>query len=127
MENAIGLSPVSNIESLNAGDIPGAVTNLVGITQSDTQINLTWTAAVPNVYVITGYTIEQSLDNSTWSIIVPDTQTAQASHIVSGLTEKTDYYYRVSAINVLGTGALSNTVQLHTFGPPDAIGTGGIL
>ena len=123
VENAIGLSPVSNIESLNAGDIPGAVTNLVGITQSDTQINLTWTAAVPNGYVITGYTIEQSLDNSTWSIIVPDTQTAQASHIVSGLTEKTDYYYRVSAINVLGTGALSNTVQLHTFGPPDAIGT----
>ena len=122
-ENAIGFSPDSNIESLNAGDVPGIVTNLAGTTQSDTQINLTWTVALPNGYPVTGHVIEQSLDNITWNVIVADTQTTQTSHTVSGLTTQTDYYYRVSAINQIGTGALSNTVQLHTFGPPDAIGT----
>ena len=123
VENAIGFSADSNIESLNAGDVPGVVTNLAGTTQSDTQLNLTWNAATPNGYPVTGYMIEQSVDNVTWTTLVPDTQNTQTSYTVSGLTEKTDYYYRVSAINTIGTGALSNTVQLHTFGPPDAIGT----
>jgi len=122
-ENAIGFSPDSNVESLNAGDVPGVVTNLAGTTQSDTQVNLTWTAAAPNGYPVTGHKIEQSLDNVTWNVIVADTQTAQTSHTVSSLTEKTDYYYRVSAINTIGTGSLSNTIQLHTFGPPEAIST----
>ena len=121
--NVVGISSYSTTGIIIAGDIPGAVTNTTGTTQSDTQINLTWTAATPNGYPVTGHVIEQSLDNTTWNVIVADTQTAQASHTVSGLTEKTDYYYRVSAINQLGTGAISNTVQLHTFGPPDAIGT----
>ena len=121
--NVVGTSSYSTTGIIIAGDIPGAVTNTTGTTQSDTQINLTWTAATPNGYPITGHVIEQSLDNTTWNVIVADTQTAQASHTVSGLTEKTDYYYRVSAINPLGTGAISNTVQLHTFGPPDAMGT----
>ena len=121
VENAIGFSADSNIESLNAGDVPGVVTNLAGTTQSDTQLNLTWNAATPNGYPVTGYLIEQSVDNVTWNIIVPDTQNTQTTYTVSGLTQSTDYYYRVSAINTIGTGSLSNTVQLHTFGPPDAI------
>ena len=120
-ENAVGFSADSNVESLNAGDIPGITTNLAGTTQSDTQINLTWSAAAPNGYPITGYKIEQSVDNLNWTPIVPDTQTAQTSHTVSGLTEKTDYYYRVSGINTIGSGPVSSTVLLHTFGPPDAI------
>ena len=122
VENAIGFSADSNIESLNAGDVPGVVTNLAGTTQSDTQLNLTWNAATPNGYPVTGYMIEQSVDNVTWTTLVPDTQNTQTTYNVSGLTQSTDYYYRVSAINAIGTGSLSNTVQLHTFGPPDAIG-----
>jgi hypothetical protein len=120
-ENAVGFSVASNVESLNAGDVPGITANLTGTTQSDTQILLNWTSSTPNGYPITGYKIEQSINNSVWTVLVADTQSTQTSYTSSSLTPATDYYYRVLGINQLGTSAISNTVLVHTFGPPEPV------
>ena len=88
----------------------------------DTQIRLNWTAPADNSYALSGYKIEQSPDGSTnWTVVVADTQSTTLLYTVSGLQPKTDYYYRVSAINSLGIGPVSTTVLGTTFDVPEAI------
>lgn len=73
------------------------------------QVTLTWTNSTWNggVYEITGYTIQQSLDNSSWNTVVADTGDLDPAHTITGLTNGTKYYFRVAAKNFKGTGAYS--------------------
>ena len=118
--NGLGDSTMSSVVNDKAGDVPNQVTGLTGTALNDTMIRLDWTAPADNSYAITGYKIEQSADNITWTVIVADTQSTAVVHTVSSLTTLTDYYHRVSAINALGTGTVSSSVQTTTMGVPDA-------
>ena len=101
--NTIGNSAFSGAVAIVAGDVPGALSSLVATTQSDTSISLTWPAPNANGYVITGYQIEQSTDGTTWGTpIVANTQSTAVSYTVTGLTDSTDYYFKVTGINALG-------------------------
>ena len=117
--NTIGNSPFSGAVAMIAGDVPGALSVLTATTQSDTSISLTWTAPNANGYTITGYQIEQSTDGTTWNTIVTNTQNTAVSYTVTGLTDSTDYYFKVTGINALGIGALGPIATAHTFGAPD--------
>ena len=118
--NTIGNSAFSGAVAMIAGDAPGALSVLTATTQSDTSISLTWTTPNTNGYTITGYQIEQSPDGTTWGApIVTNTQNTAVSYTVTGLTDSTDYYFKVSAINALGIGALGPVANAHTFGAPD--------
>ena len=121
--NALGNSATSSVVNDLAGDKPDQTTGLTGVALNETQIKLDWTAPGDNAYSITGYKIEVSPDNATWTTVVADTQTNAVTYTHTGLTTVTTYYHKVSAINALGTGNASSSVQTTTMGVPDAITT----
>ena len=121
--NALGNSLVSATVNDKAGDSPSQVTGFTGAALDDTRIKLDWTTPADNSYSLSGYKIEQSLDNTNWSTIVANTNSSAVTYTVTGLTTVTDYYYRVSAINALGEGATATVVSVTTMGVPDAITT----
>ena len=75
----------------------------VGVTNS---ITVTWTAPTDNGgQAVSGYRIQRSTDNATWSTIVSNTGSTVASYTDSSLTYGTTYYYRVAAHNLVSTTA----------------------
>jgi len=117
--NQVGNSVFSSAVSIIAGDTPGALGSLTAITQSDTSVQLTWTPATANGYAVTGYKVEQSLDGVAFTDVTANTQSTAVSYTVTGLTDSTDYYFKVTGINALGLGALGPVASAHTFGAPD--------
>jgi len=99
--------------------LPGDPTNLMVAPSGRTLIALTWTAPADNGGAeITGYQIDVGQESSTqepamkrtqdpvltWTTLVPNTGTAETRYIHRGLDPNTTRYYRVQAINSLGTG-----------------------
>ncbi len=109
---------------LSLDSAPGAPRNLTAIPSGPTRIVLSWTVPNDNGGVpITGYQIESSADGTNW----PDDPLEEdignkTTYTDPGLTEGTTRYYRVSAINRIGTGAPSNEASATTqaISAPDA-------
>ena len=76
-------------------------------------IDLSWTAPADNGgSAITGYRIEVSTDDATWTDLVADTgSTTDTTNSHTGLSVGDTRHYRVSAINVNGTGPASDTAM----------------
>lgn len=96
---------------------PGQVTGLtatdVGTSRSynSGRIDLSWTAPSNGGSAITGYFIERSLNSVTYSTLVANTFTTSTTYTDTGLTSAQTYYYRVSAINAVGTGTASSAAS----------------
>ena len=102
----------SNTKTFNitvTATAPAAPTGLAA-TAGNTQATLSWTAASNGGSNITDYLIEYSTDNSTWTTFT-DGISAATSATVTGLTNGTLYYFRVSAINAVNTSAASSTAS----------------
>ncbi len=99
-------SPADSAVVITA-NAPSAPTSVVG-TAGNTQVSLTWSAPVSNGgSAITDYRVEFSSNSGAiWSTFADGTSTTAAA-TVTGLTNGTSYTFRVSAINVAGTGATS--------------------
>ena len=95
---------------------PGAPTDLRATVSGNSQIDLAWTPPADNGGAsISGYKIEVSLDgDSDWSNLVTDTGNADTTHSDTGLADDTTRHYRVSAININGTGPPSNVASATT-------------
>ena len=108
--NAVGQGAYSNIMSTmpSTPTIPGAPIQNVP-ESGDTEIALSWLAPSANGGVpITDYVIQRSLNGTTgWSTISDGVSTA-LSYINTGLTNGTEYFYRIAAVNSVGTGPYSN-------------------
>ena len=92
---------------------PSAPRDLTADTKSPTQVDLAWDApAASGGSDATGYRIEVSTDaGSTWSVLVADTNSTDTTYTDSSPTNSCSLRtYRVSAINVIGTGSVSDTV-----------------
>ena len=101
--------------------VPESPTRLTATANGQTQIDLSWTASSDDGgAAITGYRIEVSEDNSTWSNLVADTNSTAISYSHTGLTAGTTRHYRVSAINSAGPGPASNTDSATTDAPEQA-------
>ena len=88
---------------------PAAPTGLTA-TSGNTQASLAWTAASNGGSSITDYLIQYSTDNSTWTTFIDGTSTSTTA-TVTGLTNGTLYYFRVSAINLINTSSASSTAS----------------
>ncbi|MFP4007273.1 MAG: DUF4114 domain-containing protein [Spirulinaceae cyanobacterium] len=101
---------------------PLAPDSLVAAASSDTEIALAWNDNSNNE---TGFKIERSLDNTNWT----EVGTAGAnttSYTDTGLSADTQYYYRLSAINGVGTSTTIDTNSTTTnTGITTPIGGGG--
>ena len=101
---------------------PGTPTDLTATANGQTRIDLAWTPPSDDGGAdITGYRIEVSTDNSTWSDLVANTNSTTISYSHTGLAAGSSGHYRVSAINSAGIGPASN-IATATTDPPDPPG-----
>lgn len=105
--------------------VPGQVTGLV-VTPGNTENSLTWSAPSDGGSPITDYIIE--VDSGGGFTTISDGTSTATSFTHTGLTNGTNYTYRVSAVNSVGTGAASDTASGTPTSPvfdPEAGLTGG--
>lgn len=94
---------------------PEQTTNLSASALSEFSIFLSWDEPANGGYLITGYKIErESPIGGGFSILVEDTGSTFTTYTDSGLTPDTEHNYRVSAINLLGTGQASTPASATT-------------
>jgi len=110
--NASGESARSNVVSVSVGSGSGGGSVLpaptgLRATASGTTINVTWNS----VTGASGYTLYASADNRTFK----SGNTSQTSYSESGVSSGT-YYFKVSAYNANGEGAISNVVSVTVSG-----------
>ena len=74
------------------------------------QVRLSWSVpASDGAAAITDYTIEHSPNGTSGWQMINDGVRTTTSHTVTGLSNGTRYYFRVSAVNAAGNSAFSNT------------------
>ena len=85
--------------------VPGAP-SLTGATAGNGSVSLAWTAPVSNGgSAITGYKVYRSTSSGGETLLA--TLGVVTGYLNSGLTNGVTYYYKVSALNAIGEGALS--------------------
>ena len=109
--NGAGTGAVSDEASAIAAVLPGAPRFLAAVPVSETQIDLNWDAPEKTGGSdITGYKIEVSPNGrNNWTDLVADTNSTDTEYAHTGMSAGATRHYRVSAINGVGTGPLSNT------------------
>ena len=120
----VGFPSLNEASATTDASAPDAPRNLTATASGPTRIVLSWTVPNDNGGVpITGYQIESSADGTVW----PDDPLEEdignkTTYTDTGLTEGMTRYYRVSAINRIGTGAPSDEVSATTqaISAPDA-------
>ena len=101
VRNSAGEGPASSVSATPA-TVPGAVENL-SATPGNGQVELSWTAPASNGgSPITGYEYQYSPGGSGWTAVAGTTVT------VSGLTNGTEYTFKVRARNSAGEGPESS-------------------
>ncbi|KQM86881.1 hypothetical protein ASE70_17380 [Sphingomonas sp. Leaf22] len=96
---------------------PAKVTGLVASSASG-QAGLTWSLPSANRSAITDYIVEAKPSSGTTWTVVADGTSANTSATVTGLTNGTAYDFRVSAVNAIGTGSVSDPASATPAAPP---------
>ena len=122
--NEIGRSDASNVASATTdATVPDPPTNLVATASSPTQIDLAWAAPeYDGGAPVTGYRVEVSEDGATWGDLARSTGSTATSFSHIGLQPGSTRHYRVSAINVAGTGLPSGVATASTDDPVERAG-----
>ncbi|MDD1768254.1 MAG: fibronectin type III domain-containing protein, partial [Methanomassiliicoccales archaeon] len=104
--NSVGEGPLSAEDSVVPATTPSAPQSLQ-VTAGNTQTVLTWQAPVSNGgSAVTGYNVYRGLTSGSEVLLI--TLGNVLTHTDGGLVNGQIYYYRVSAVNAVGEGALSN-------------------
>ena len=123
--NGAGTGEPSNVASAMTAAVPGAVRNLSARSTGTNRIDLTWTAPSANAGApVTGYRIEVSETGGAWRVLVANTRSAATTYTHMGLSPGTQRFYRVSAINEAGAGAVSNIASATTDATPPGVPAG---
>ena len=115
--NIAGRSPASNVANATTdATVPAAPTNLSANASGTSQIDLSWRApSFDGGSRITGYRIEfAESGNGPWLALVANTLSGSTSHSDTGLAPATTRYYRVFAINAVGSGTESGVANATT-------------
>ena len=106
--NTGGDTAYTNVSSATTlTPVPATPSNLAANVVSTTEIDLSWTDNSNQ----TGFFIERSPDNSTWTQIATTSATTYQN---TGLSSGTLYYYRVRANNSAGNSGYATTVSATT-------------
>jgi len=101
-----------------SGTVPGAPIALSATAASSSQIDLFWLrpgGPIPIGFPIIGYEISrESPTGGGFSTLVANTGSILTSYSDMGLAAGTEYNYKVSAINAIGTGPPSNEASATT-------------
>jgi fibronectin type 3 domain-containing protein len=106
--NTNGEGALSNERSATPATVPAAPT-LNSATPGSGQVTLNWTAGANGGSAITGYNIYRSTSSGTEALLT--SVGVQTSYTDSAVTGGTAYFYKVSASNLAGEGALSNELS----------------
>jgi hypothetical protein len=113
----------ANSTAIKVIAVPGAPTGLTG-TFGNESVSLTWTAPTDNGgSALTDYITQYSSDGTTWSTFPDGTVSATASSSVTRLTNYATYYFRVAAVNAVGTGSYSSAISVIPGVTPGSVGT----
>ena len=108
------LPNTETIVSTKAG-LPAAPTGLTA-TAGDHQVALSWTAGSNNGSALTKYEYQQN--GGSWANMA-NGDASTTSHTVTGLTNGTQYTFKVRAVNTHGGGAASAAATATPVGPPE--------
>lgn len=104
----ISATPTASSTASTTKSVPGAPTGLVATPVSGSQVNLSWSAPANNGgSAITGYKIESKKGGDSYSVLVQNTGSVITTYSHIGVITSNVYYYRVSAINSIGTSSPS--------------------
>ena len=122
--NRIGTGRASRVASATTdATVPDAPTGLTATAAAPTQIDLAWTApAYDGGAQISGYRIEVSENGANWTDLRRDTGSPGTTFSHTGLIPGSRRFYRVSAINVAGTGEPSGVASAATDDPIERAG-----
>ena len=99
--------------------VPDAPTSLRATPKGPNRIDLTWTApANEGGAAVSGYKIEVSTNNSSWTDLATNTSSTETTHSHTSLELGNRRYYRVSAINRGGTSQHSSVANATTDNRP---------
>jgi fibronectin type 3 domain-containing protein len=123
--NAQGEGPRSNEVSLTVGAVPSVPQNLEAVAGNGT-VNLTWNA--PNEdggWPITGYKVYRRTSEGAEVLLAIIGNVT--NYVDNAVTNGQTYYYRVSAVNAMGEGAQTGSVDATPFAEDvdDEDGDGG--
>lgn len=99
--------PVTTTTTTIAVTVPGAPTSVYG-NSGNTQVSLTWyVPASTGGSAITDYVVQFSISASSGFTTFSDGTSTATTATVTGLTNSTVYYFKVAAVNSVGTSAYS--------------------
>lgn len=122
--NSIGQSVASTVSSATTHQDATAPNPPIGLAAeaiSHDKINLTWITPSDGGSAIIGYMIERRLGTGTWTVIVSNTYSEATTYLSEGLATNTEYSFRVSAINAIGTSSPSVAATASTYVTPSPI------
>ena len=112
--NKSGTSAYSSSVSATTDTTPGTPTSLSITNTATDEISLSWTAPVNNGGAsITDYIIQTSLDDSTYTTFSDGTST-NTTTTVTGLNDDTTHYFKVAAVNSVGTSLYTSSITATT-------------
>jgi len=91
---------------------PTAPAGLTAVANSTSQITLAWTSTSSNQ---SGFQIDRSTDDVAFNTIATNVAATATTYVDTALTAATTYYYRIRAINSIGSSANSAEAQAVTF------------
>lgn len=104
-----------NAMTFSTSSIPSAPTGLAA-TAGNAQVSLTWNASTG----ATSYNVYRATTAGGEGTTAIATGIAATSYVNTGLTNGTTYYYKVAAVNSLGTSAQSTEANAKPTGPVEA-------
>lgn len=107
--NNCGDGPAAKFIAFTTGSLPQSPTNLTKLSQTASSATLKWTDNASNE---NGYRVERKVGSDTSFTEVASSLGANTTvYIATGLTDATNYAFRVRAINAFGYSEYSNTLE----------------